>query len=152
MSSTYSASLKGLQFSAAFLAEGTQRIYRVVVYQLSQLRKRLVRCDICVDNHANDRLRLFNHGRTSQHAHLAYQRIDADQCRNLCFVVREGVGAQLRCLIDELLVQLLPSSLILRESCSAVLTVLSERADARDVRSPTLIPPVLREQEDGRSS
>jgi hypothetical protein len=51
----YSASLEGFH-SAPFLAEGTQRIYPCAGDPLSQLGKRLVRCEIRVDNHANDRL------------------------------------------------------------------------------------------------
>ena len=118
--------LESLQFSAAFLAEGTQRIYRVAVHQLSQLRKRLVWCEIRIDNQSNNRMCLFDHGRARQNAHSAYQGVDADQCRNLRIVVYESVSVQLRCLIDGLLVQLLPSGLVLRGSFGAVLMVLRE--------------------------
>src|SRR5258705_933119 len=101
--------LKSLQFGAAFFAKSTQRIYRVAVDQLSQLRKGLVRRKIGVDNHSNDRLRLFNHGRARHNAHSAYQGVDPDQFRNLRLVMYESVDVQLRSLIDELLVQAFPA-------------------------------------------
>src|SRR5262245_44084025 len=113
MSSECSGSL---QFGAAGLAEGTQRIYRAAVHQRSQLREGLVRRKIRVDDHSNDRLGPFDHGRTRQNTHSAYQGVDADQCRNLGLVVCEGVSVQLRSLVDELLVQLLPLGLGPRDS------------------------------------
>jgi hypothetical protein len=58
-----------LQLGAAFLTEGTQRIYRASVHQLSYFRNGLVRRKIRVDSHSNDRLRFFNHGRARQNAH-----------------------------------------------------------------------------------
>jgi hypothetical protein len=91
-------------------------MYRLAVHQLSQLRKRLVRGEIRLDNHSNDRIR---DRRTRRDAHSADQRVDADQCRNLSLFVREGV-VQLRCPVDELPVRLLP--VVLRESLGAVLT------------------------------
>ena len=126
MLSASSRRLQSLQFGAANLAEGAQRINRMAVHQLSQFRKRLVRREICLDNCSNDCLGLFDHVRARQNTHSVYQGVDADQRRNLRLVVYEGVGVQLRCLIDELLVQLLPSNFILRESSGAILTVLSE--------------------------
>jgi hypothetical protein len=124
--SASSRRLQGLRFGAAYLAEGAQRINRMAVHQLSQFRKRLVRCETCLDNCSNDCLGPFDHVRARQNTHSVYQGVDADQRRNLRLVVYEGVGLQLRCLIDELLVQLLPSDLVLRESSGAILTVLSE--------------------------
>ena len=46
-------SLEGLQFGAAYLAEGAQRINRVAVHKLSQFRKRLVPCERRIDNCSN---------------------------------------------------------------------------------------------------
>src|ERR1700730_17454035 len=83
-----------LQFGAAFFAENTQRIYRAAFHQLSYLRKGLIRRKVRVDNHPNDSLGFFNHGRARQNAHSAYQTVDADQCRNLRFVMYESVGVQ----------------------------------------------------------
>src|SRR5260370_41950278 len=124
--SASSRRLQNLQFGAAYLAEGAQRINRMAAHQLSQFRKRLVRCEIRLDNCSNDRLGTFDHVRARQNTHSIYQAVDANQRRNLRLVVYEGVGVQLRWRIDELLVQLLPSNLILRESSGAILTVLSE--------------------------
>src|SRR5271166_6504501 len=126
MLSASSRRLQSLQFGAAYLAEGAQRINRIAVNKLSQFRKRLVWCEIRLDNCSNDCLGTFDHVRARQNTHSVYQGVDADQRRNLRSVVYEGVGVQLRCLIDELLVQLLPSNLVLRESSGAILTVLSE--------------------------
>src|SRR6266702_3063581 len=83
MLSACSGSCESLQFGAAFLTESTQRIYRVAADQLSQLRKRLVGREIRIDNHANHRLRLFDHGRARHDTHSADQRVNADQRRNL---------------------------------------------------------------------
>jgi hypothetical protein len=107
--------LKSLQFGAACFAKVTQRIYCTALHQLSHLREGFVRRKIRVDNHSNDRLRFFNHGRARQNAHSAYQGVDPDQFRNLRLVMYEGVEVQLRSLIDELPVQLLPPSPVLRE-------------------------------------
>ena len=121
-----SGSLESPHLSAAFIGEGTHWVYCVTVHELTHLRKRLVRCKIRLDNHANDGLRRFDHGSARQHPHLADQRVHADQCSDLCLVVREGVSIELRCLVDELLVQLLSSALVLQNSLGAVLMVLSE--------------------------
>jgi hypothetical protein len=115
-----------LQFGAAFFAKGTQRIYCMAVHQLSQLRKRFVRGKIGVDNHSNDRLSFFNHGRARLDAHAAYQGVGPDQCRNLRLVMHESVGVQLGSLVDEQPVELLPPSSVPRESCGAALTAQSE--------------------------
>ena len=124
--SASSRRLQGLRFGAAYLAEGAQRINGIAVHKLSQFRKCLVRCEIRIHNCSNDCLGLFDHVRARQKTHSVYQGVDADQRRNLRLVVYEGVSLQLRCLIDELLVQLLPPDLVLRESSGAILTVLSE--------------------------
>src|SRR5260370_34203839 len=121
-----SGSLESPHLSAAFIGEGTQWVYCVTVHELSYLRKRLVRRKIRLDNHANDGLRRFHYGRARQDPHLAYQRVHADQCSDLSLLVREGVSIELRCLVDELLVQLLSSALILQNSLGSVLMVLSE--------------------------
>jgi hypothetical protein len=55
--------LESLQFGAAFFAEGAQRIDRATAYQFAQLRNRFVRRTIRLNNHVNDCLRLFDHGR-----------------------------------------------------------------------------------------
>ncbi len=60
----------------------------MVVHQLSQFRKRLVRYKICPDNCLNDRLGAFDHVRARQNTHSVYQGVDADQRRNLRLVVR----------------------------------------------------------------
>src|SRR5258708_3403472 len=84
------------QLLAALLAEGPQRFTdRVVVHQLSQFGKRLVRREICVDAESNDRLGLFDHRSTRHDAHAAYQRIDADERRSLRLVMYQGVSVQL---------------------------------------------------------
>jgi hypothetical protein len=55
--------LESLQFGAAFFAEGAQRIDRAAANQFAQLRNRFVRRTIRMNNHVNDCLRLFDHGR-----------------------------------------------------------------------------------------
>ena len=45
MLSASSRRLQSLQFGAAYLAEGAQRINRIAVHKFSQFRKRLVRCE-----------------------------------------------------------------------------------------------------------
>src|SRR4051794_4955744 len=117
---------ESLQFGAAFFAKGTQWIYRMALHQLSHLRKGLIRRKIRVDNHSNDRLCLLNHGGTGQHAHSAYRGVDADQRRHLRFIMDESVGIQLRSLIDERAVELLPPGPVSRESCGAALAMQAE--------------------------
>src|SRR4051812_20242152 len=73
--------LERLQFEPAFLTKGTQRIHRMTGDQGSQLRERFVWCEISVDNHSDDRLGLFDDGSGRHDAHLAYQRVNADQGR-----------------------------------------------------------------------
>src|SRR5262249_6152996 len=75
----------------------------------------------------NDRLRLLDHGGARYDTHPADQRVDADQCRDLRLIVHQRVGVELRCLIDELLVQLLPSGLFPRQPLGAILMVLRMR-------------------------
>ena len=99
--------------AAALLAERTQRVYRMAVHELPYLGKRLVRGKIRLDNHSNDRLSRIDHSGARHDPHLAYQRVHADQSSNLRFVVRKRVGIELRCLVDESPVQLLPSALVL---------------------------------------
>ncbi len=101
--------------------------------------ERLVWFGIGFDDHANNPFRLVNHGGTRQHTHLAYQRVDADQGRNLRHVAHKSVGVQLRSLVDEFPVQLLPSHLVLLEMLGAVMMVLGnpgrrERGHATDRR------------------
>jgi hypothetical protein len=117
--------LESLQFGAAFLTEGTQRIYRVAAQQLLQLGRRPIRCEICLDNHPNDRFRLCDYGMARQNTHSAYQGVDTDQRGDLQ-IVYKGVGVQFRRLIDELFVHLSPSRFIPRKVVGAVLMVLSE--------------------------
>jgi hypothetical protein len=117
--------LESLQFGAAFLAEGTQRIYRVAAQQLLQLGRRPIRCEICLDNHSNDRFRPSDHGRARQNTHSAHQGVDTDERRNLQ-IVYEGFGVQFRPLVDELFVHLSPSRFIPRKAVGAVLMVLGE--------------------------
>jgi hypothetical protein len=114
MLSAGSGSLESPHLGAAFLGEGSQRVYSVTVYKPSHLSKRLVRCKIGLDNHANDGLSRFDHGRAREDPHLAYQRVQADQCSDLRLVVREGVGIELRRLVDELLFCRLPLSCEIR--------------------------------------
>jgi hypothetical protein len=108
MLSASSRRLQSLQFGAAHLAEGAQRINRIAAYKFSQFRKRLVRCEICLDNCLNDCLKASDHVRARQNTHLVYQSADADQRRNLRLVVSEGVGVRLGCLTDEMPVQFFP--------------------------------------------
>jgi hypothetical protein len=51
--SASSRRLQSLQFGAAHLAEGAQRINRIAVHKFSQFKKRLVRCEVRIDNCSN---------------------------------------------------------------------------------------------------
>jgi hypothetical protein len=73
--------------------------------QLSEFGKSFARREKGLNNRANDRLRPFDHGEAGHDSHFAYQGVHADQRRNVRFVVRQGVSIQLRCLIDELLIE-----------------------------------------------
>ena len=90
--SASSRPFRALQFGAAYLAEGAQRINRIATDKFSQFKKRLVRCAIRIDNCSNDCLGLFDHVRARQNTHSVYQGVDADQRRNLRLVVYESVG------------------------------------------------------------
>jgi hypothetical protein len=59
--SASSRRLKSLQFGAAYLAEGAQRLYRMAVHKFAQFGKRLVRCEIRLDNYSNNCLGFFDH-------------------------------------------------------------------------------------------
>jgi hypothetical protein len=54
---------QSLQFGAAYLADDAQWINRMTVNQISQFRKRLVRCEIRLDNCSNDGLCAFDYAR-----------------------------------------------------------------------------------------
>jgi len=64
-----------LQFGPAFLAEGPQRMDGVPVHQFAKVGKGLVGCEIRVDDHMSDRLRLFDHAAARYDTHPADQRV-----------------------------------------------------------------------------
>ena len=79
-----------------------------------------------VDDQMDHRLRLLDHGGARYDTHSADQRVGSDQCRGLRLIVDQRVRVELRCFLDELLVQLLPSDLFARLPLGAVLMVLRE--------------------------
>jgi hypothetical protein len=104
----------------------TSSLGSLVADQLAEFGEGPVRSEIGIDDRSDDRLGLLDDGGTRQNAHSAYEGIDADERRNLRLLVHKGVGVQFRRLVDELLVQLLPLRLVLRESGRPILALLIE--------------------------
>jgi hypothetical protein len=99
--SASSRRLRSRQYGAAYLVEGAQRIDRMTVHQLCDSENVLFGAKY-VSIIVRTTTSALSTSERDKHRIQFLLRLDTDQRRNLRLVPHEGVGVELRYLIDEL--------------------------------------------------
>ena len=128
------------QLVAARVAEISQRIHRIVVYDLCQIAKRLVRREVRLDDGAHDAVRTRDNGCRGKDTHPADQRVEPYQICDLRLIVLESVRVPLDASSMKFLYS---SSRLLRlpaRCCALNCTCCVSHDAVKDVRPPIVDP------------
>jgi len=102
-----------VEFFTAGLAEVTQGVQCAARRHCAQLWQGLVRQEIGIDYHSNDLVCSFRDARGGDDLHFVHQSIKAYNRWNCDLIVHKRIHIYIRRIFNELLVELLPSRLLL---------------------------------------
>src|SRR6185312_17513144 len=128
------------QIIAACFAKLMQWIYVLASQDLAQLSKRLVGLEVGFDDQPNHRIPSVNDRRSRKHPHAAYHGIEVHEIGDFGLVGRQRFAIEPRCFLDERLIELLSTALVLNALLHAGLSILGYPRCVREVNPPITDP------------